>query len=841
MHGYELTTSNASSTVTTSLGVDQIDSDGANGGTGIVYGLDLFPRIAVDPLSSGENNHSLDLGLRLAPRVALGDYVWIDEDSDGVQDAGEPPVAGMTVKLLYPDGTAVKDAQGNALVTTTDSNGRYFFDDLAPWEYKVQFVTPSGLWPTTPLAGGAADDSNPVRATGITATFLVPDQATGDTVVDTDPNTVAQFVNPTIDAGFVRLVAMGNYVWVDDDRDGVQDAGESPLSGVLVELFQADGVTPATRANGTTATATTSATGEYVIDGLLEGTYVAKFTPPAKYLFTSQGGGDSSTDSNPDPSTSKTAPFTLVAAATGAMESISNPSVNAQFIDRTIDAGVLPMVGFGDVVWIDSDGQGDQDQGEPPLEGVVVHVLDASGDPVLDNSGLPITATTDADGKYFVDGLAPGDYKARFELLPGYRLTTARSTTSGIDSNPDTSTGVTPTFSIAYAVSGETVASTNSSVVARFVNPTIDAGVDPVTGFGDRVWIDANADGVQNAGEESLSGVTVHLLDANGDPVLNGNNQPVTQITDSRGNYFFGDLAPRSYRARFELPSDYVFSPAGNGTDATGSDADVVTGMTPVVVVTSGPVRSVDAGVVPLVGVGDFVWIDADANGIQDAGEEALPGVTVRLLDAAGDPVLDADGRAVTTVTDANGLYFFDALLPGDYCMKFDLPEFYRFTSQATGSSSNDSNPDTATGITPVFSISGGVLGDTIASSTVGRRARFVNPTIDAGVVDTRVPPSPLGPSDSGSSASGAPTTVAPSAVVTTPDVVNDGVVSGNVSTSSKKPAKGDGAKGNGRSDLPTTGQQTSRSVALGLMIVLVGGLVAAVATTRSSRRNSET
>ncbi|WP_415623866.1 SdrD B-like domain-containing protein, partial [Macrococcoides canis] len=47
----------------------------------------------------------------------LGNYVWYDEDKDGIQDAGEKPVPGVTVTLTKPDGTK--------LTTTTDENGHY--------------------------------------------------------------------------------------------------------------------------------------------------------------------------------------------------------------------------------------------------------------------------------------------------------------------------------------------------------------------------------------------------------------------------------------------------------------------------------------------------------------------------------------------------------------------------------------------------------------------------------------------------------------------------------------------------------------------------------------------
>ncbi|MCP5240234.1 MAG: carboxypeptidase regulatory-like domain-containing protein [Zoogloeaceae bacterium] len=64
--------------------------------------------------------------------------------------------------------------------------------------------------------------------------------------------------------------------------------------------------------------------------------------------------------------------------------------------------------------------------------------------------------------------------------------------------------------------------------------------------------------------------------------------------------------------------------------------------------------------------IGDRVWLDANKNGIQDAGEAGVSGVTARLVDADGNVV-------ATATTDANGNYLFDGLTPGQYRVDFDL------------------------------------------------------------------------------------------------------------------------------------------------------------------------
>jgi hypothetical protein len=61
--------------------------------------------------------------------------------------------------------------------------------------------------------------------------------------------------------------------------------------------------------------------------------------------------------------------------------------------------------------------------------------------------------------------------------------------------------------------------------------------------------------------------------------------------------------------------------------------------------------------------IGDFVWVDLDKDGLQDAGEPGIPGVTVNLFKG---------GLIGTTVTDANGLYLFSDLCAGDYAVAVD-------------------------------------------------------------------------------------------------------------------------------------------------------------------------
>lgn len=105
--------------------------------------------------------------------------------------------------------------------------------------------------------------------------------------------------------------------------------------------------------------------------------------------------------------------------------------------------------------------------------------------------------------------------------------------------------------------------------------------------------------------------------------------------------------------------------------------------------------------------IGDYVWDDANRNGIQDLGENGVINVRVELLDASGNPVLDGTGSPIFTFTDLDGLYNF-SVIDGQYQLRFELPSNYDgfTTKNATGSTIlNDSNVN-ASGITGVFAVS---------------------------------------------------------------------------------------------------------------------------------------
>jgi hypothetical protein len=107
----------------------------------------------------------------LAPPALIGDYVWLDEDRDGIQDPNEDGIEGVMVILQIPG----ESNPTNIDTTFTDADGFYFFN-VIPGDYKVLFINPNpgGLTFTDPDQGSNdAVDSDVDPAMGMTGVYTI--------------------------------------------------------------------------------------------------------------------------------------------------------------------------------------------------------------------------------------------------------------------------------------------------------------------------------------------------------------------------------------------------------------------------------------------------------------------------------------------------------------------------------------------------------------------------------------------------------------------------------------------------------------------------------------------
>ncbi len=220
----------------------------------------------------------------------------------------------------------------------------------------------------------------------------------------------------------LRLASCPFAPWYDTNANGIQDDGEVGVSDITVNLYN-NGVCSGAPAS----TMQTDADGIYLFTGLQAGTYCVEFIKPAGFVFSPQNqGADDAVDSDADPTTGRTTSISLAAGQS----------------DRTWDAGIYQPepqpAELGDRVWYDENGNGLQDDGEPGVPNVPVHLF-------ANCSGTAIaTQQTDANGIYLFTNLTPGSYCVQFDKPDGYSFTGRNvGSNSAIDSDADRTTGRT--------------------------------------------------------------------------------------------------------------------------------------------------------------------------------------------------------------------------------------------------------------------------------------------------------------------------------------------------------------------------------------------------------------
>ena len=298
---------------------------------------------------------------------------------------------------------------------------------------------------------------------------------------------------------------------------------------------------------------------------------------------------------------------------------------------------VVPTSGsatVGDRVWIDTDGDGLLDPGEAGIPGVEVTLKDLWGTPLR-------VATTDSQGRYIFVDVPPGN---------GYFVEVTGGLPAGLSQTTDARTDLrTNDFNLADG---------QSYLQA-------DLGFRASTGkavIGDTVWIDFDRDLLRDPGEVGLAGVTVRLYeDTNNNGVGDVAEEVATTITDAAGMYLFTNITANGLR-------DYVVSLDTTQSALTGYTATTITSFLYTDLPALATRADADFGFAPSGStpanytITDRAWFDNGAgalanDGVQDASEAGIAGVTVSLLNSAGATI-------ATTTTGANGNFSFTGV-PG--------------------------------------------------------------------------------------------------------------------------------------------------------------------------------
>lgn len=391
--------------------------------------------------------------------IQIGNRVWIDTDRDGIQDADETPVPGVTVRLYSSDGatllgTAITNSAGeyyfaSNVTETASGNGDHIGGGVAVGSsFLIRFDNPTDYQSGGPLYGYVLTTKNGTDG----ATSL-------DTSVDSNADTVSSYPqittqlftsgenDHTFDVGFYNpliapptstttpsaaqtpttsttvpsapiRVSVGDYVWFDANRDGVQDSTDIPLAGVTLTITTAEGGVVRDVSGNVVSTTVTDAFGKYSFDNLPAGRYKVTVTAPRGLRPTRSGVGASATDSS-----------------TGFALSV-NLSVDGQR-DSTLDFGfvansrntalrMMSHASVGDRVWFDENGDGFQESNPRGVAGATLIIRNTDGTRVRDVLGRWVgPQVTQTDGKFMFSGLPAGRrYVVQITYPKGVRPTT---------------------------------------------------------------------------------------------------------------------------------------------------------------------------------------------------------------------------------------------------------------------------------------------------------------------------------------------------------------------------------------------------------------------------------
>lgn len=316
-----------------------------------------------------------------------------------------------------------------------------------------------------------------------------------------------------------------------------------------------------------------------------------------------------------------------------------------QTAEQKTNVEQTPEGSIGDTVWYDANGNGIQEPGEPGISGVGLVLYDAGPDGLCGTADDVAVAntTTDTNGKYVFPSLGPGTYCV--DILDA-TVPAGLVLTGGQD----------PAGPIVLA-EGQ-----------KYKEADFGYGPGPDTGvIGDRVWSDADGDGVQDMSEVGIGGVTLNLVKAGPDGLCGTADDTIaaTTTTAADGSYLFTGVMPGVYCVVVTDTATVLdgltltggANPAGPITLSAGQtylDADF------------GYKGDVFAG-----SIGDLVFYDGNRNGVYEPGptERGIGGVTVALKGPGADGVFGTadDVILATTTTADDGSYLFTGLPDGMY------------------------------------------------------------------------------------------------------------------------------------------------------------------------------
>ncbi len=593
------------------------------------------------------------------PPAQLTGSVFCDENGNGLRDADEPGMAGVTVRLTNLDTGATVDA-------VTDANGVFSFSNLPAGRYRLTEV--SSTLPAT-ITHDDGTVNNVINAFHNTA-GTVNGQTDGTAVAGQD--VIDTITLSSGDSGInyffgedcvpqPQPAQLSGHVYFDHNCNCVFDTGDTPISGVTITLKDANG--------NVVGTTTTDANGFYSFTNLAPGSYRVEETQPPNLVDGCDHPGTTGGTVGPNQGIG-TDFITAIPLAAG------DNSQNNDFFE----CAPAQLSGH---VYFDRNCNCVFDSGDMPIPGVTLTLRDASGNVVG-------TTTTDSNGFYSFTNLMPGTYRVEETQPAGYQDGCDHPGTTGGTVGPNQ--GIGTDF-----ITGIPLAANDNSQNNDF----FECAQATISGS---VYCDDNGNGTRDSGELGIGGAVIRLTGGT-------LTAPVFQATDANGNFAFVGLAPGTYQLNeVSAPTRFNGLDVRDSTDQAGTVRGVTVGVAGTNVISGIGLQGGDDSINNLFGhictapaatgtLSGHVFCDLNDNGVFDSGETPIAGATVTLtgVDSSGATVVN---RSITT--NDRGEYNFTDL--GTTGVTYTLRE--------------TQPPDTTDG-KDHLGTAGGVLGNDVFSSIV--------------------------------------------------------------------------------------------------------------------------
>jgi hypothetical protein len=695
-------------------------------------------------VTAGSSYAGADFGY--LPPGAIGDFVWLDLDQDGVQDSGEPGIAGVSVEITNGSTT---------FTVVTDFDG-YWSKILADGAWTVS-IPASNFTSGNSLENLAATyDANggTLNTVALTLTAGLVNLPVGNLGIDFGYKLNGSYgLSGTIAIHDTGLPGTADDL---DDffDDGVDlDAGpadEVELSGVEVFLYTSGG--------DFLGSVFTNVYGDYAFTGLASGSYKVIIGTTAAPLdlstLTTTTGNNLSGSTVTSTTTSVTQLLTIATSSVVNVDFTFNSTVNYDFGDlpSTYSSTTLAqdgarhiIPGGGSTLYLgtapdaDTNGlpsalaNGDDSFGSDDEDGVlpITPALWTDGTVATNNGGdiqVSVTGTGWLVG--WIDWNHDGDLLDSGEFIVSQAVSTGTLTLSfdipagtiGATSESWLSRFRVFTSEPAFPVFSYEGVATNGEVEDYLIEKPVSSSI------GDLVWRDLDGDGVKDASEEGISGLTVQAF--NGVTTVTqitgtgSNDVDGDGVIDPAGYYRFRGLAAGTYTITVTTPPvGYNPSYDENGTGTAHA--------TSVILASNAQHLTADFGYVPqTANLSGQVRYDTDGDGDPADPDSGASAVKIQLWTDPNGDGNPADGLQVgETYTDASGNYLFTNVSSANYVVVEINPAGATSTYDVAGANddripvlmlgSNITGRDFLDTLPPVYALSGTVYADAATNDNV--------------------------------------------------------------------------------------------------------------------------